>query len=164
MRTLPLNKSEHDRKRFDCDNEALNNYLQLMASQQSKRDHTRTFIIEDEINSSYIMGYYSLTMIAINLDSIPSSLQKKHQNIQSAGLIARLAVDKHYQKKGYGEFLLVDALQRLLLASESVAFPLIVVDAKEGALEFYTKFGFQKFLDDEDRLFITVDSVRKSFK
>ena len=164
MRTLPLNKSEHDRKRFDCDNEALNNYLQLMASQQSKRDHTRTFVIEDEKNSSYIMGYYSLTMIAINLDSLPSSLQKKHQNIQSAGLIARLAVDKRYQKKGYGEFLLVDALQRLLLASESVAFPLIVVDAKEGALEFYTKFGFQEFLDEEDRLFITVDNVRKSFK
>ena len=163
MKTVLLNKSKHDRKRFDCENKALNNYLQLMASQQSQRDNTRTFIIEDSSNSNYIVGYYTLTMIHIDLTSLPSKLQKKHQNSQSAGLIARLAVDRRYQKRGYGEFLLVDALQKLLMASESVAFPLIIVDAKEGASEFYCKFGFQKFIDEKDRLFITIDAVRKSF-
>jgi len=60
----------------------------------------------------------------------PSAFTKKHHNNHSAGLIARLAIDKHYSKKGLGSWLLVDALKKLLAASDTVAFPLIVVDAK----------------------------------
>jgi len=72
-------------------------------------------------------------------------------------------VDKRYRGEGFGEWLLVDALQKLLNASKSVAFPLIVVDAKDGASDFYKQFGFTAFLDKDSKLFITVDSVRKSF-
>lgn len=163
MISIPLDKKRHDRQRFDCDVKALNNYLQMMANQQSNRDNTRTFILEDDKNSKFILGYYTLTMIPMDLTSLPSNLQKKHQNSNSAGLIARLAVDKRYKGKGFGEWLLVDALKKLLNASASVAFPLIVVDAKDGASDFYKKFGFVAFFDEDNKLFITVDSVRKSF-
>jgi len=57
----------------------------------------------------------------------------------AAGLIARLAVDKRYTQRGFGEWLLIDALKKLLAASDTVGFPLIVVDAKEGAVGFYEK-------------------------
>ena len=67
-----------------------------------------------------------------------------------------------YKKQGYGEWLLVDALKKLLLASETVAFPLVVVDAKEGAEEFYAKFGFACFHDIPNKLFITLADVRAS--
>ena len=163
MKTVPLDKKRHDRKRFDCGIKALNNYLQIMANQQANRDNTRTFVLEDKKNSNSIIGYYTLTMIQIDLSSLPLNLQKKHQNNASAGLIARLAVDKRYKGEGFGEWLLVDALIRLLNASESVAFPLIVVDAKNGAIDFYKKFGFVAFFDEKSKLFITIDSVRKSF-
>jgi len=163
MISIPLDKKRHDRQRFDCDVKALNNYLQMMANQQSNRDNTRTFVLEDDKDSKFIIGYYTLTMIAMDLTSLPSNLQKKHQNFNSAGLIARLAVDKRYKGKGFGEWLLVDALKKLLNASASVAFPLIVVDAKDGASDFYKKFGFVAFFDEDNKLFITVDSVRKSF-
>ena len=163
MITVSLDKKRHDRKGFDCGVKALNNYLQMMANQQSNRDNSRTFVLEDDNNSTVIIGYYTLTMIPINLTSLPSNLQKKHQNSNSAGLIARLAIDKKYRGKGFGEWLLVDALIKLLNASDSVAFPLIVVDAKEGASDFYKKFGFVSFFDEENKMFMTVDSVRKSF-
>jgi len=163
MITVSLDKKRHDRKGFDCGVKALNNYLQMMANQQSNRDNSRTFILEDDNDSTVIIGYYTLTMIPINLTSLPSNLQKKHQNSNSAGLIARLAIDKKYRGKGFGEWLLVDALIKLLNASDSVAFPLIVVDAKEGASDFYKKFGFVSFFDEENKMFMTVDSVRKSF-
>ena len=164
MMSVPLDKTRHNRKGFDCGVKALNNYLQMMANQQSNRDNTRTFVLEDDNDSNIIIGYYTLTMIQIDLTSLPLNLQKKHQNSNSAGLIARLAVDKKYRGKGFGEWLLVDALIKLLNASDSVAFPLIIVDAKDGAINFYKKFGFIAFLDEESKLFITVDSVRKSFK
>jgi GNAT superfamily N-acetyltransferase len=51
----------------------------------------------------------------------------------SGGLIARLAVDDRYKGKGFGEWLLIDALRKLLAASDSVAFPFVIVDAKDGA-------------------------------
>ena len=163
MISVPLDKKRHDRKRFDCGVKALNNYLQLMANQQSKKDNTRTFVLEDTKNSSTIIGYYTLTMIPMDLSSLPANLQKKHQNSNAAGLIARLAVDKRYKRQGFGEWLLVDALLKLLHASDLVGFPLIVVDSKDGAAAFYQKFGFKNFIDEDNRLFITLDSVRKSF-
>ena len=163
MTTVPLDKKRHNRKGFDCGVKALNNYLQMMANQQSNRDNTRTFVLEDDKDSSVIIGYYTLTMMAMDLTSLPSNLQKKHQNANSSALIARLAVDRRYRGKGFGEWLLVDALIKLLNASDSVAFPLIVVDAKDGAFDFYKKFGFEAFVDEDNKLFITVDSVRKSF-
>ncbi|CAA6810386.1 MAG: FIG001353: Acetyltransferase [uncultured Sulfurovum sp.] len=164
MISVPLDKKRHDRKRFDCAVPALKNYLQMMANQQSNKDNTRTFVLEDVKNPNFIIGYYTLTMSTLDLSSLPSALQKKHQNANSAGLIARLAVDKRYKKEGFGEWLLIDALKKLLNTSDSVAFPLIVVDAKDGASDFYKKFGFVAFFDEENKLFITVESVRKSFK
>ncbi len=82
----------------------------------------------------------------------------------SGGLTARLAVDERYQGKGFGEWLLIDALHKLLAASDSVAFPVVIVDAKDGAIDFYERYGFQAFQDTENKLFITIADVRASFK
>ncbi len=162
MISVPLDKKKHERNRFDCGVEALNNYLRVMANQQSGKDNTRTFVLEDEAHPEVIIGYYTLTMTAIVLDALPTKLQQKHQNAGAGGLIARLAVDKRYVRRGFGEWLLIDALKKLLTASELVAFPLIIVDAKEGAVAFYEKFGFTAFLNQPNKLFITVANVRVS--
>jgi len=163
MNTTLLDKNKHDRKRFDCDIEALNNYLCIMANQQSGKDNSRTFVLEDQNNSQHIIGFYTLAMTPIDLNALPEKLQKKHQNSYTAGLIARLAVDKRYTKQGFGEWLLVDALRKLLSASETVAFPLIIVDAKQGAVKFYENFGFKSFINMLNKLFITVATVRANF-
>jgi hypothetical protein len=34
---------------------------------------------------------------------------------------------------------------------------------EEGSSEFYEKFGFQGFTDEKNRLFISIEMVRKSF-
>lgn len=162
MNTIPLDKNKHDRKRFDCAVEPLNNYLKLMAQQHATKDNTRTFILEDPLHPEFIMGYYTLTMTALNLNALPLKLQKKHLNAQAAGLIARLAVDKRYAKQGYGEWLLIDALHKLLAASDTVAFPIIMVDAKQGIAKFYEKMGFSAFLDEPNKLFMTLTDVRHS--
>jgi len=162
MITVPLDKTKHDRKRFDCGVDPLNNYLRMMAQQQATKDNTRTFVLEDQQQTECIIGYYTLTMTALNLSALPLTLQKKHQNAQAAGLIARLAVDKRYAKQGYGEWLLIDALHKLLDASDTVAFPLIIVDAKQGVGKFYKKMGFTPFLDEPNKLFMTLADVRRS--
>ncbi|EIO4061221.1 GNAT family N-acetyltransferase [Vibrio vulnificus] len=162
MNTVLLDKAKHDRNRFNCGIEALNNYLKVMASQQAKKDNTRTFVLEDDSDNSHVIGFYTLTMTPIDLKALPDKLQKKHQSSTSGGLIARLAVDDRYKGKGFGEWLLIDALRKLLAASDSVAFPVVIVDAKDGAKHFYERYGFQVFEDAENKLFITIADVRAS--
>ncbi len=85
-------------------------------------------------------------MISLDLGVLPSSLQKKHKNMHSSGLIARLAVDKYYTGQKFGEWLLVGSFKKLLAASDLFDFLLVIVDAKEGAINFYKKLGFTPFM------------------
>lgn len=162
MNTVVLDKDKHNRNRFNCGIEALNNYLKVMAGQQAKKDNSRTFVLEDDMDNSHIVGFYTLTMTPIELQALPEKLQKKHQSSTSGGLIARLAVDLRYTGKGVGEWLLIDALQKLLAASDSVAFPVVIVDAKDGAKHFYERYGFRAFQDTQNKLFITIADIRAS--
>lgn len=161
MHSEKLDKKKHNRKAFDCGVEALNNYLKLMENQHASQDNSRTYVIVDE--ESNIIAFCTLAMVNIDLALLPKEKQLKHGKSMQAGLIARLAVDKRYTKKGYGKWLLVDALLKLIQASDIVAFPMIVVDAQDGVEDFYTQFGFNPFTDEGHKLFISVTDVRKSF-
>jgi predicted GNAT family N-acyltransferase len=162
MNTVLLDKAKHDRNRFNCGIEALNNYLKVMASQQAKKDNSRTFVLEDDNDNSHIIGFYTLTMTTIDLKALPNKLQNKYQSSTSGGLIARLAIDERYKGQGFGEWLLINALRKLLAVSDSVAFPVVIVDAKDDAKYFYERYGFQAFQDAENKLFITIPDVRAS--
>ncbi len=165
MHTILLDKRVHNRQKFDCGEKALNNYLKSIASQQGAKDNARTYVLTDTNmtnEESTIIGFYTLTLTTLTLHGLPQKLQKKHQSAQTAGLIARMAIDKKYQSKGLGEWLLVDALKRLLVASNEVGFPLVIVDAKHSAIEFYEKYGFSRFLDQENKLFMTIADIRLS--
>ncbi len=164
MTTVPLDVKQHNRNSFDCGVEALNNYLKLTANQQSNKDNSRTYILEDKEDDNRIVGFYTLTMANIDLSLFPLKLQKKYQYNNSVALIARLAVDKKYMKNSIGSWLLVDALKKLLNASNTVGFPLVVVDSKDGISSFYEKYGFNKFEDKSNKLFISIADIRASFK
>ena len=103
MISVKLDKSRHNREAFDCGVVALNHYLLMMANQQSSKDNARTYVLTNESDDREIIGFYTLTMGRLNLSALPENLQKKHHNAHSAGLIARLAVDKQFAKQGYGE-------------------------------------------------------------
>ena len=163
MQTVQLDKKRHNRKDFDCEVDALNDYLHSMANQQSLKDNSRTYILENSENPSEIVGYYTLTMTTVELSKLPSKLQKKHFNNYSSALIARLAVDKRYKHKKIGSWLLIDALKRVLNASDIVAFPMVIVDAKDGVAEFYKKFGFSSFLNEENKLYLPIATIRANF-
>lgn len=77
-------------------------------------------------------------------------------------MIARLAIDDQYKEKDFGEWLLIDALTKLLAASDSVAFPVVIVDAKNAAKHVYERYGVQAFEDAENKFFTTIADVRAS--
>jgi len=77
MNSELLDKNKHDRNRFDCGIEALNNYLRLMANQQSGKDNSRTFVIVDKANPKYIVGFYTLAMTPVDLAALPKKKATK---------------------------------------------------------------------------------------
>ena len=57
--------------------------------------------------------------------------------------IARLAVDKEHQRKGIGTQLVDFSIERSRRIAEIAGCRLVVLDANEGAIEFYAGLGFQ---------------------
>jgi ribosomal protein S18 acetylase RimI-like enzyme len=72
--------------------------------------------------------------------------------------MGRLAVDSKYQRRGFGELLLVDAFGRTL-ASEIATFAFLV-DAKDDSAErFYRHYDFQALPPPGRRLFLPVAQI-----
>jgi predicted GNAT family N-acyltransferase len=74
-----------------------------------------------------------------------------------------MAIAQRLQGQGWGEFLLLHALERALRGSRQVASWAVVVDAKAGARDFYLKYGFAQLPTHHDRLFLPMNTVEKMF-
>lgn len=159
-----LNTKVHNRAEFDCGNQSLNLFLRQMANQQAIKDTARTYVLVEPQNPAEIVGFYTLTMTRLELAELPDSLQKQSKFPLSAGLLARLGVDKKYQHQGYAKILLRDALKNIYQASQIMGFPIIVVDAKEGVADFYQKYGFTPIQQSPNRLYLMVRTLEKLLK
>lgn len=112
-----------------------------------------------------IAGYYTLSSTALKLAELPSQVTRKlpRYPLVPATLIGRLAVDRRHQGKGYGRFLLADALYRAV-RSDIAAFA-VIVDAKdENARRFYERESFLPLPDQPMKLFRPMDDIAKLFK
>jgi GNAT superfamily N-acetyltransferase len=74
-----------------------------------------------------IAGYYTLSSTSVQLPELPAQIVRKlpRYPLVPATLLGRLAVDRRQQGKGYGRFLLADALYR---ASRSEVASFAVID------------------------------------
>ena len=80
-------------------------------------------------------------------------------------LIARLAVDRRYQRQRLGSRLLAEALRRAVLASDTAAARLVVVDAiDDDAAAFYRRWGFIAVPENPRRLFRKISDIRKTLE
>lgn len=77
-------------------------------------------------------------------------------------LLARLAVDRRWQKQGVGKALLRDAMLRTLQAADIAGIRALAVHAKdEEAKRFYEHFGFVPSPSDPMHLFVLLKDVRR---
>ena len=112
-----------------------------------------------------IAGYYTLSATGVKLTELPAHVTRKLPKypLVPATLLGRLAVDKIHQGRGYGRFLLADALLRAV-RSEIASFA-IIVDAKdEAARRFYERESFLMLPDQPLRLFRSMADIAKLFE
>ena len=163
--TRPL-QSNHDRSKFDCGFDLLDNYLKKQASQDVKRNLSICFVLIDETN--IVKGYYTLSSASINRDSLPDSITKKlpkSYNQLPVTLLGRLAIDKTSQGNGFGELMLIDALKRAYdVSQDRIGSIVVIVDPiDDSAKEFYTNYGFID-LPDCGKMFLPMKTIGQLFK
>lgn len=111
-----------------------------------------------------IGGYYTLSATSVKLTEFPVDITRKlpRYPLVPATLLGRLAVDQNYQGRGYGRFLLADALFRAV-RSEIASFA-IIVDAKdEAARRFYERESFLPLPEQPLKLFRPMADIRRLF-
>ena len=152
----------HDRAAFSCGVPSLDEYLQRQASQDQKRNLAAAFILTPDGKS--VAGFYTLSAHAIEADRLPDDLARKLPRFPiPATLLGRMAIAQTMRGQGLGEFLLLHSLERALQASRQVASWAVLVDAKEGAREFYIKHDFIPFPGQPNRLFLPMKTIEKMF-
>jgi predicted GNAT family N-acyltransferase len=113
---------------------------------------------------STIAGFYSLSAQTIMVDELPTALASKLPRFPlPATLLGRMAISERLRGQRLCEFLLMDALRRAWLATQQVASWAVAVDAKQGAREFYIRYGFIATVQRPDRLFYPMASIAKLF-
>ncbi|RXF67576.1 GNAT family N-acetyltransferase [Arcticibacter tournemirensis] len=161
---IRLLDDSHEKDSFDCDNEMLNNYFRRQAGQDVRRDLSACYVLADENNKA--IGYYTLSGNSTPREDFPEELIKKLPRSYSdlpTILLGRLAIDKTFKGKGFGEYLLIDALNQCVALSEKVGTLAVMVDPIDQSAErFYERYQFIK-LPDSNRMFIPIKTIKASW-
>lgn len=162
--TVPLQVSLSKQK-FSCGKPLLDEYLHKQAKQDIRRKLSACFVLTDR--NQNIKGFYTLSAGSIPSNVLPISIKKKmppsYINLPTT-LLGRLAVDLKFQKQGFGELLLLDALRRSYDVSiNSIGSFAIIVDPLDAeAVHFYLKYGFVQ-LPDSGKMFLPMKTIQQLF-
>lgn len=161
--TAAFDRKTHRVDQFSCGEASLDRWLIAYAGQNQQRDTARTFVTTEP--GGKVAGYYTLVAAQVEHEQATSTVRRglsRHFPIPVA-LIARLAVTTQHHDTGLGRSLLLDALQRVLRASDQLAVRAVTVDALDDrAASFYHRFGFEPSPLAPRSLMISLDSVRRT--
>lgn len=158
-----FDKNLHDRKKFDCGNSALNDYLKKYLSQNVKKNLVKAYVATEQ-ETGRILGYYTLSSASVSHNDIDhAELSRLPRYPIPAILIGRLASDMKAREQGMrlGGKLLIHALMSALSVSEKLGVMFVIVDTKEGAKSFYQHYGFRPLNGESNQLFIKLSDIKK---
>lgn len=167
FRALPENPAERPARiaDFDCGKAPLNVFLQTAATYNQQAGVSRTTYLHPPGDPDTVAGYYSLALAVVDQEELPVRVRRRliQQPFQAAPLLARLAVDGRFMRRGIGERLLIAALAELLQVCDRVGSPVIAVyPLDDEAVAFYRRYGFVQ-LEGAKHMFLRTSTARKLF-
>jgi len=144
---------------FDCGQPALNQFLQRYALVNQKANSAQTYVC---CCANKVAGYYSLTVGSVTPESAPHRIMKGLARYPVPVMIlARLAVDRTFQRRGLGRALLKDALLRTAQAADIAGIRALLVHAKdEEARQWYASWDFEPSPTDPFHLFLMLKDIK----
>lgn len=158
----------HANKLFDCGNDEMNQFLKRYADKNRKLGLSSTWVLPEQQSRDSeakikLGAYYTLASSTVTRAEIPHDKKLPAYPVPVV-LLARIAIDKHYQKQGLGKKTLITALRKAAELTEKGLPALgVVLDVlNDDALSFYKTFeDFQPFDNDPMRLFISMKVVKQ---
>ena len=163
--TAAFDRKVHHVDHFSCGEAPLDRRLIAYAGQNQKRNAARTFVTTQP--DGKVAGYYTLVAAQVEHEQATSVVRQRLSRHfpTPVALIARLAVTTQHQDTGLGRSLLLDALQRVLRASDQLAVRAVTVDALDDrAASFYRHFGFEPSSLAPRTPMIPLDAVRRTLR
>lgn len=159
MQIEPLNRT-HNRKRFNCGDKEVTDFLRNQALQDQERDLSRTMVLVDpEGAPERIIGYHTLLMQLVRQEEIPDDRPRIKRGIPVI-LLGQLGIDIDFQKRGFGDLLLMDAQARTDEVSRRIGIRAMMLDARNERLaEWYEKHNFIR-LPERLRMFKRIEAIR----
>lgn len=153
-----------DRTRFESGAPELDEWLKKYSLQNQRAGNATTYVTTSD--GHRVIGYYAITVAGYQRNAAPESIAKKAPETVPCFLVARLAVDIEWHGRGVGWGLLRDAMQRVLLLSESVAAPALLVHARDDdARTFYLHHAeFLQSPVDPLHLFLPMRAIASHFR
>ena len=154
--------SQHALSGFECGVPELDDWLIRSALQAAANNTARTFVWTDD---GRVVAYYALAGHQIERETVPGKVARGSPVHIPAVILGKLALARHLHGTGLGAELLVDALERVLVATQNVAARVVVVDAvDERAVRFYERFGFLRTGPDSRRLVRKLADIARDFQ
>lgn len=153
MLVLPLNDG-HERKGFDCGDAELNGWFAQVARQHKEKGVSSTFVAVADYANTEVLGFYALSLAELVNSDLPVQYRKRLPAKVPVFRLGRLATAKSHERKGVGEYLLFDAIDRVTRIAKEVGGIGLVVNAKPSAVSFYNRYGFEQMADHPQNLFL----------
>lgn len=156
--------AQHDCQSFSCGKTPLDVFIREQAGQAGRKQTSSTHVLVARGNS-LVVGYVALVSANVPFHDLPSSLSRKlklpTKGLMPATLLGRLAVDAQYQRRGFGRFLLLYALDVCQRLSVEIASCMVVLDAiDEESKQWYVGYGFVPLTNDPMRLVLPMATAR----
>ena len=147
-REEPIGKG-HDRARFDCGDDRLNDFVRRHARKSHELGGAKTFLAVDPSDGATVLGFYSLSPASVEYAKTPAIVKRGLGRYDVPGFrLARLGVDHRYQGLGLGGELLLAAGRRCLRAAAEVGGVVMVIDAKNARVaSCYGSYGAEPLRD-----------------
>ena len=155
-----LDIAENDLNSFNSGSKDLDNFLKKYAFRNDQNGYGKTFLMFD---NNLLVGFFTISSSSIKFEEFPTKESLPRYPIPCIR-IARLAVQKEMQGKGYGKALLTQAFIKILSVVDTIGVRLVVVDAKESSASFYEKYGFKRLLTDKLSYYLLVDTLKKAIE
>lgn len=143
MIEVRLLRPTDDRSGFCSGDPDLDRFFLRYAGQNQFRHHIGTTYVA--VDTDIIKGFVTVSASTIEVDDLSSAQKKRFPQYPLPVLrLARLAVSKPDRNIGVGLTLLRSVFYLACEMSEKVGCIGVVVDAKPDAVDFYTRYGFEK--------------------
>lgn len=148
---------------FDSGEPDLDAWLRDSAAAAARARVAQSFVWTAD-GGDDVLAYYAISAHAIPRAEAPSRIGRGVPDPVPAALLGKLALDRQLHGRGLGSKLLLDALERIIAASDAgPAARAIVVDAATVAgRALYAKYGFVAVPGHATRMIIRAETVARA--